>query len=270
MHINSKFEPWAEWFAEWEGRQQAIPWGQAKGLTTAERAAIAPSIAVFQLGESSDGRNLYGKVLAYAQVRQAPAYAAAMRDFIREENRHAALLGRFMDQEAMPRIRHNRSDAFFRFVRHVLPLRLSHRTLLTAELMAVPYYRALAQSSSSAILKTICKQILADEAQHVAFQSLAIRTLSPGGRIRRWLEGCYARITLELALDMVWWGHSDLLQRGGYGFGQFRRETIEQFDWANRMIAGQEAIPDPKQSDTLQRSKDVAPDAVHDNPSTHL
>jgi hypothetical protein len=246
--MNSKFEPWAKWFATWETRQQAIPWGQAKGLTTAERATIGPSIAIFQLGESSDGRNLYGKAVGWAQAHDAPAYAAAMRDFIREENRHAAYLGRLMDQEGMPRIRHNGGDTFFRFIRHLAPLRLSHRTLLTAEFIAVPYYRALHQASSSAVLKTICKQILEDEARHIAFQSLCIHTLSPGGRIRRWLEAGYARVALELALDLVWWSHSELLRQGGYDFGHFRREAIEQLEWAAAMIAGRSPIPTPQQS----------------------
>jgi hypothetical protein len=268
--MNKKFEPWAKWFASWESRQQAIPWGEAKGLTTAERAAIAPSIAVFQLGESSDGRNFYGKAVACAQERNAPAYAAALRDFIREENRHAALLGRLMDQEGMPRRKRSGSDGLFRFVRHVLPLRLSHRTLLTAEFVAVPYYRALAKASGSAILKTICKQILQDETQHIAFQSLAIRELSPGGRIRRWLEAGYARMALELALDLVWWGHSDLLQRGGYSFGDFRREAIEQLEWAGRMVAGLERIPEPIAAEAVVADLGVLQDTAQDFPHLNL
>lgn len=268
--MNQKFEPWAKWFANWESRQQAIPWGAAKGLTTAERAAIAPSIAIFQLGESSDGRNLYGKVVACAQARNAPAYAAAMRDFIREENRHAALLGRLMDQEGMPRLKRSGTDGFFRFVRHVMPLRLAHRTLLTAEFVAVPYYQALAKASSSAILKTICQQILDDEAHHIAFQSLAIRTLSPGGRIRRWLEAGYARLALELALDLVWWGHSDLLQRGGFQFGDFRRAAIEQLEWSGRMVAGIDPIPEPKPSKSVLHQGDVVQDTARDFPTPHL
>jgi hypothetical protein len=249
MNMNDKFQPWANWFASWEARQRPIPWGNAKGLTTAERAAIAPAIAAFQLGESSDGRNLYGKALAWSQAHDAPAFAAALRDFIREENRHAALLGKLMDQEGMPRLRRSRTDGFFRFVRHVLPLRLSHRTLLTAEFIAVPFYRALAQASSSAVLKTICQQILDDEAQHIAFQAQVIHTLSPGGRIRRWLEAGYGRVALELAMDLVWFSHSELLRRGGYDFARFRREAVVEFESAASMISGMTSIPRPQPCD---------------------
>lgn len=241
------FEAWATWYAQWESRQLPIPWGSGKGLTSAERAVVGPSIAEFQLGESSDGRNFYRKVVRYAMKRRWPAYTHAIRDFIREENRHAALLGRLMEQEEIPQLKRSKTDGLFRLLRHCVPLRFSHRILLSAELIAVPYYRALSRASSSAVLKAICEQILADEARHIAFQSHVLQQMRSRWGLRRRLETVCTRIALELALDLVWWDHSDLLQRGGYGFGQLREETLEQYYWSVAMERGEIPLLSPQQ-----------------------
>ena len=66
---------------------------------------------------------------------------------------------------------HINHEAFFRRLRHTVGLRLSLTILLSAELIAVPYYTALMRATDDAILQTICKQILLDEAMHIRFQA---------------------------------------------------------------------------------------------------
>ena len=51
-----------------------------------------------------------------------------------------------------------------------------------------------------------------------------------------------ARVLMELALDMVWFNHSRLFRAAGWEFGDFRRESLVQFQWAWQMIlTGKEA-----------------------------
>ena len=254
MKSRNDFEIWADWYGNWKGRQAEIPWQQHKALTMAERLAIQDSIAEFQLGESSDGKLFFAAAVGYAGKSGDASFAEAIRDFIREENRHSEMLGRFMDLEGISRIKHSRVDGIFRRIRHMASHVVSHRILVTAEFIAVPYYRALSKATCSPVLNAICKQILEDEARHIAFQAAAIRALSSGGTVKKSLHHSFSRLLLEIALDVVWWNHSDVMRRGGYTFGKMRAEAIEQFDWCMGMVANEIPIQNPKQIDPSQRS----------------
>lgn len=57
--------------------------------------------------------------------------------------------------------------------------------LLTAETIAMVYYRRLKDATHSPILQTICEQILRDEAQHINFQSSLLYKIR---RVHSWLR----------------------------------------------------------------------------------
>jgi len=81
-------------FAANQTRYDDLAWDDPHRLTAAELRAVRGSLQAFQRGESSEGHFLYARA---KQLGDAD-YVAAMRLFIKEEQTHAAVLGRFLDQ----------------------------------------------------------------------------------------------------------------------------------------------------------------------------
>lgn len=247
MINNLPFSAWVRWFENFKSRQQPIPRPSGPELSPEESRLIGSSIRQFQLGESSEARNLLAKAGRYAAKSGDISYPSALIHFIREENRHASLLGQFMDREGIPRAKKHWMDGMFRFIRHQAGLRSSLTILLTAEFIAIPYYTALGEATKSTVLAAICKQILSDESTHIRFQSLALKVLAqPRNKRRRKADDVFARICLEIALDMVWFSHGRVIQAGGYDYPAYRQTCLQQFRWSRAMVRGELPIETPQ------------------------
>jgi hypothetical protein len=286
MKTTENFAPWADWFRDFQSRQLPIPWdsldriqdensssssltphthtGTPRTHTGTPRTHTGPSLHAivrssvrqFQLGESSEARNLKAKVARYAKRTGNSAYQDAMEWFIFEENRHSRLLGRFMAGEDMPKAHNQFTDHLFRLARHTVGLRNSITILLSAELVAVPYYTALRDATSSPILTAISQQILHDENMHIRFQARAIRMLLHGKKnFRRRLARRQARLMLEFALRVLWLNHAPLLRLAGYRFQDLHKEALQQFHWAWDIIEGRVPDPDPSKAGTAAFEK---------------
>src|SRR5712692_1985230 len=70
-----------------------------------ERRAVIKSLQAFQLGESSEGLHLYRCAAQYADNSGDAQYLEAIKLFIREEQRHAQYLARFMERANIPLVR---------------------------------------------------------------------------------------------------------------------------------------------------------------------
>src|SRR4051794_26970290 len=91
----------ADHFAKNLGVLLPMPWEQAANWSDGEKAAMGPSLQEFQLGESSEGTHLLARAAKYAEETGDDCYPDAMAMFVREEQRHARLLGRFLTDVAM-------------------------------------------------------------------------------------------------------------------------------------------------------------------------
>ena len=214
-----------------------VPWETGAVVSAFERDAIASSLQKFQLGESSEGRNLLRRAQEYAQANNEPAYVEAMRLFIREEQRHAATLGRFMELEGIPTIQRNFSDSVFRRLRKFAGLELSVAVLVTAEIIAKVYYDAILNATHSSVLQTICRQILQDEVAHVTFQCERL------ARMRMKLP--WHSIALREALHaflfagtsvVVWRDHRHAFRAGGFDLRRYWDSCRDEFAIARRMM----------------------------------
>ena len=199
-------------------------------FTANERNVVARSLQVFQLGETGEGKHIMGAAGAYAARSGDVHYPAALRMFIEEEHRHAALLGRVLDMAKIPRLSNQWSDGIFRKLRHLAGLELAICVLLTAELIAKIYYAALHAATGSMILRRICEQILRDEAMHVQFQSERLWILRRG----RWRWACQSAIALQGLLFFVtcvvfWISHRQVLVAGGFSLRRFARRARNEF-----------------------------------------
>lgn len=166
---SAAYENWKHYFTHNTWTLAEFPWSPQPQLSPLERDLLALSLPSFQLGEGSDGAGLLRRA---AQLDpHAPDLAATTQLFIREEQRHSAVLGRFLDQEQIPRLRHHWVDSLFRRIRALAGFELMTIVLTCAECLAVPYYTAIFELTQNHLLRSITARILRDEAFHLEFQA---------------------------------------------------------------------------------------------------
>ncbi|MET0153487.1 MAG: ferritin-like domain-containing protein [Candidatus Binatia bacterium] len=222
---------WIEYFLQNRSHLLPIPWELGAELRDEERAAIRSSIQAFQLGESSEGRNLMRYARAWAARSCDIHYVEAIGMLIAEEQRHARDLGRFMELNGIPCIRRRWTDSVFRRLRNFVgTLEVSIGVLVTAEMIAKVYYAALREASQSTLLHCICDQILRDEARHVEFQTEQLAKLQQGrSALLLWATCAVHQLLFVGATLVVAWSHRSTLSRGGFSFGRFWRACLGEF-----------------------------------------
>ncbi len=143
-----------------------------------------------------------------------------MNLFIKEENFHSAYLKQYMAFYKVPELPRSFLDRIFRRLRRLGGLRCEVTVLVTAEMIALTYYSALARCTDSKALKSICKQMLEDEVPHVIFQSY---TLS---RFKNGAAAVFARkLLMDFTCFWVWAAFHKVYRKGGYSFSGFFKEN---------------------------------------------
>jgi hypothetical protein len=215
---------WLEYFRH--NAWPPMPWDDPYRLTREERSAVASSIQQFQLGEGSEGNAFIQRARRFAGDAE---FIPALRLFIQEEQRHSASLGRFLDLHGIPWLKKHWLDQVFRRIRRMAALELIVTVLVTAEIIAVPYYRALHNATQSPLLRALCGQILRDEAAHLQYQAGTLGRLRLGrSAIRRALTELLHAVLLQGTVLAVWMEHRGVFLRGGYTLAMFRQESEEE------------------------------------------
>jgi hypothetical protein len=233
-----EFRIWLNHFEYHAEHPRGLPPTLADVLRPEERRVIASSIATFQLGEQSQGDTLLRAAARFAQVHQSPALVRIVELFIREEQRHAALLRCFMEDHEIPLKNRDWTDHIFRRLRRLAGFELYLCVLITAELIGNVYYRALESATGCQRLRVLCRTLVAEELVHVAFESqllLALRAARP----------TWARTLLRLThraffagtARVVWVTHRSLLRHSGYDAGAFLRLCLAQYDFYLEPVA---------------------------------
>jgi hypothetical protein len=225
-----------------------LAWDDPHQLGPTTQRAVRSSLQTFQRGEGTGGDHL----LALASQLGDADYTATMQLFVQEEAGHAEMLGRFMDQQGIERLHTHWLHTAFRWLGRSLGLVHMVRVILTAEVVATIYYRALYQATYSGLLQQICRRILLDEEMHLVFHCLAVRQLSPR---RNWLSawlwqqayrGLMAGTTLISYL-----ASRRTLRAGGYGLGRFcaaiasEYARVEQLQRPGALLAVRGGQPAP-------------------------
>ena len=147
--------------------QRAQPdWAGGTDLTP----AVVLSLQRFQVGESGAGAHLIAK----ADLSGDTDYAAAVRLFVAEEQNHARMLAALLRAGGHGTVDRHWSDTVFVHLRRLLGLRLEVMILAIAEVIALRYYRALAEGEDR-LLTDVAERILDDEHRHVPFQIDCLR-----------------------------------------------------------------------------------------------
>lgn len=223
-------------------------------LTAREKAAVAKSIQQFQLGEGSRGRRLLARGKRYARQANDPFFAAALELFIKEEQQHSGYLAAFMQSQGIARVARHWVDTAFRRLRGLAGLELSLTVLVTAEIIAMPYYRALRDATGSPTLTTICRRILEDEAAHLRFQaSMLGRVAAKRSYGSRRVFAKLHREFLQGTIALVWLEHRSVFEAAGRDFRRFREETLFEFsEWKTALRLTARAYAANKASPRLQ------------------
>ncbi|MDA0836327.1 MAG: ferritin-like domain-containing protein [Planctomycetota bacterium] len=245
-HLLDESSTSADWidYMVWNSEHQnPVPWDSEYRITLEERKAISKSIAIFQLGESGEGRHFINQARKLSVNSADLEYAEAARLFIAEEQRHSWLLSRFMEKQEIPRLRSHWSDRFFRGLRKCLNLEVCIAVLITGEILARYYYAALRDATDSPVLRAICDQILQDEEKHIFFQGGTL------GRIRRhrspWsLAACdeFQRVLFAGALCVVWKDHARAYRKAGVGFRKYIAESWGYLEDAIQVIRASQSF----------------------------
>ncbi|MGV9012789.1 MAG: ferritin-like domain-containing protein [Flavobacteriales bacterium] len=200
-------------------------------LTPSEKAAIGYSLKAWQLGETSDGRHLLAAAKRYAERIGDLDYVDAVRLFIREEQKHGNNLGNYIDRIGEQRVRKDWGDTVFRKVRYLnTSMELWTIAVIIVESAAQVFYQALHDATACPLLRSICKDILIDEAHHIKFQNE-----------RMWMifqrKGFYMKaVSLLLysflffgTIHAIWFGHRRALKAGGVDHAEFMRKMYYKF-----------------------------------------
>jgi hypothetical protein len=211
-------------------RQEAPqhPWNSTYKLSDEEKGAVIESIRQFQLGEGSDGSRFLKRAQEFSEKSGHSSYVEAVKLFIEEEQRHSKMLEEFLSREGIAPISSHWVDWCFRSLRHLAGAETAATVLVTAELIARPYYRALRGATASPLLKSICKQIIAEEEVHIEFQaaSVAIMQLKRPQLIRSFTKVMHL-LFMEATCLIAWREHRSVFVAGNYTFQEFKKESLD-------------------------------------------
>lgn len=228
------FQYWFNYFQNNQSHFGKIDWDIDDALSQEEKRWIATSLQQFQRGESSEGKHLF----AFAKAFSNPSYLECIKLFIREEQKHAWVLKRYMDKHSLPTIKRHWIDVVFRKLRKLSGIFNIVVILLIAEIIAKVYYKALFKSTRSTLLQNICIQILQDEEAHIAFQCHTLQEVLLQRRTtaNKLLVTILYPVLMSGTIVMVWLYHKAVLKRGGYSFPHFYNVTMEIFNNCKEVI----------------------------------
>ncbi len=212
------FVSWLAYFDSNAAAPDLIPWDTPEILTSSEQMCIEGSMAKFQLGEYSEGHSLLMFAQAFADELGEAGLVSITRRFIKEEQQHALILKRFMQNHGMRTLERNWTDTVFRRLRKFAGYEAAITVLITAELIALVYYRALQACTRSQVLAAICRRILAEEAAHIQYESELLRFLRDRRTgFFRYVPEAVQRLLYAGTIVVVFVEHRRVLRQGGYG-----------------------------------------------------
>ena len=222
---------WRRYFLSRAVAADPLPWNDPTALSREESRCIESSIQQFQLGEGARGSRLLKRGQDFAAAAADPHFVAALSLFVKEEQRHSAYLLRFMQREGIPAASSHWVDTVFRRLRVLAGLELSLRVLVSAEIIAIPYYRALGAATQSPLLQAICERILQDEVAHLRFQASMLSRLSASRPLLAdRIVSAIHRLFVLITCLVVWREHGRVFRVASYAPGGFLAEAFWEFD----------------------------------------
>ncbi|GAA3981969.1 ferritin-like domain-containing protein [Mucilaginibacter dorajii] len=203
-----------------------VNWNVAPAITEKEINTILASLQAWQLGETSEGKNLIAASTKYAAKIGDQNYVEAVKLFIKEEQKHGNNLGMYLDAIERPRIQKDWGDSLFRKIRYLnTSMEMWTLAVIVVESTAQIFYQSLKDATNCKLLKEICTDILIDEAYHITFQTerLAIIYDSKSMPVKIMLRFAY-KCFFYATSCLVWLAHKQIFKAGGNTFNSYFRK----------------------------------------------
>jgi len=221
---------WKDHFRE-NLTKQRIDWETKPQVTEAEKKEILYSLKAWQLGETSDGSHLLAAAAKYAGKIGDADYVDAVKLFIKEEQKHGNNLGKYIDSIGEQRVKKDWGDTLFRKVRYLnKSMELWTIAVIIVESAAQIFYQALHDATKCKLLRSICNDILLDEAHHIKFQNerMCIIFRQKSFYNRAISVGVYG-ILFFATIHAIWFGHKKSFMAGGVSKKDFMRQMYYKF-----------------------------------------
>ena len=223
-------EIWLNHFEYHAQHPRSVPPGLSDVLKPEERRLIARSMATFELCEQAEGNALLRTVHRFAQKHQATPLLRITELFIREQQRHGALLRDFMRDHDIERREIDLTDFLFWCLRRIGGYEQRLHVLIAAELIANVYYRALEAATGCQRLKVLCRTLVADELAHIGLESQLLLTLrSQRPAPVRWVMSGFHKAFFSGAASYVYLTHRSVLHGAGYTWDSFLNVCRTQY-----------------------------------------
>ncbi len=225
-------------------KQQRIDWSREATISSEEKSKLLYSIKAFQLGETGDGEHFLAAVRRRNDRIGEPEYVEAAKLFVKEEQKHGANLGRYLDTIGEARATADLGDWFFRHVRHFnRSLELWTITIIIVECAAQIFYQAVHDATRCELLRDICKDILIDEAHHIKFQNERLFVIfQDKGFYARAIAVTWYCLLFFATAHAVWIGHRRAFMAGGVDMKDFMRSMYYKFFKSLQFIHGKQEV----------------------------
>src|SRR5262249_28644005 len=132
---------WLSYFRSNQAEPLEIPWNKVIAPPPELARFLIPSLQQFQLGEGARGVTFLTLGRRDAEQRVDLDFVETLALFIAEEQRHSAMLARYLRSIGAPILERHWVDSIFRRMRKFAGLECMVTVLVTAEILSVPYYR---------------------------------------------------------------------------------------------------------------------------------
>jgi hypothetical protein len=171
------------WIAHFERNRLDRPepdWASAFTLPEGKRAALARSLAEYQLGDGGGECRLIASDAG--RFRQSRADMGRLVDlWFAEEKEHSRLLWHAVKRTRGEFITSTFAFRLFNACRRSLGVQFEMLVLLLVEIVSTGYYRVMRRHCGDEPIADMCKLILRDEARHIDFHRDRLAARHPEG-----------------------------------------------------------------------------------------
>jgi hypothetical protein len=227
---------WSDWRRYFEANaQRPVPEVHtAPTLNEAQHRALVRSIQKFQLGETGEGR-LAAQIDTAALRGVDDDFRACVKMFVREEGRHARVLGFIVRALGAGLLQKDWSASGFRALRRLIGVRVKLFVALAAEVVGAGFYGLLAERLGEGDVSRALRQLGSDEDAHLAFQAQFFRAQLPSVLMRALFCATWA-LAGRAAMWIVLVDHRETFRAFGIPRALARAQMTARVDAAARAI----------------------------------
>jgi hypothetical protein len=221
---------WKEHF-QTNATKQRVDWNTQARIADSEKEKILYSLKAWQLGETSDGHHLLAAAKKYSLTLNDEVYVEAVELFIKEEQKHGNNLGKYIDAIGEQRLKKDWGDTLFRKIRYLnTSMELWTITVIIVESAAQLFYKALHDATQCPLLKSICNDILIDEAHHIKFQNERMAVIfNRKNFYSKAIALLFYSVLFFATIHAIWFAHHKAFIAGNMDKKQFMQNMYYKF-----------------------------------------